>query len=159
MKVVQVGLASLLVVSLTAALPGLYHYTESGPQPQKSAEVSPNSREKAIDRLNLKTVKEVPKPPVPSPSELPKTPFKLDKITTDEEQTIQHTLRVNINSAKAEQLQRIPGIGPATAQDIIKYRKKHTIDSASDLDKIDGIGPATVDKMKEHILVQGNIPD
>jgi competence ComEA-like helix-hairpin-helix protein len=158
-KVLQVGLASLLVVSLAAALPGLYHYTESGPQPQEPAKTSSGGMGEAIDRLDLKTVKDVSKPPTPSPSELPETPFKLDDLTAAEELQTQRVLRVDINKGKPSQLQRIPGIGPSTAKDIIEFRNNQTIDSVNDLDKIDGIGPATVEKMKENILIQGDIPD
>jgi competence ComEA-like helix-hairpin-helix protein len=33
--------------------------------------------------------------------------------------------RVNVNRATAEELQTLPGIGPATAQRILEYRKKN----------------------------------
>jgi competence ComEA-like helix-hairpin-helix protein len=35
------------------------------------------------------------------------------------------TERININTAEAEELMRIPGIGPALAARMVEYRRKH----------------------------------
>jgi competence ComEA-like helix-hairpin-helix protein len=37
----------------------------------------------------------------------------------------QNEERVNINTASAEELQRLPGIGPALASRVIEHRQKH----------------------------------
>jgi competence ComEA-like helix-hairpin-helix protein len=52
---------------------------------------------------------------------------------------------VNINTATAEQLQTVPGIGPARAQQIIANRPYETVD---DLERLSGIGPAQVESMR-----------
>lgn len=50
---------------------------------------------------------------------------------------------VRINTADATELERLPGVGPALAQDIITYRTKNgPFKSMADLDKVSGIGPA-----------------
>jgi competence protein ComEA len=37
----------------------------------------------------------------------------------------QNEERININAASAEELQRIPGIGPALASRIVEHRRRH----------------------------------
>ncbi len=50
---------------------------------------------------------------------------------------------VHINTASLDDLQRLPGVGPALAQKIIDYRKEHgPFKSMADLDDVPGIGPA-----------------
>jgi competence protein ComEA len=50
---------------------------------------------------------------------------------------------IHINTATAEQLQALPGVGPVLAQAIIDYRTKNgPFKRMSDLDKVTGVGPA-----------------
>jgi comEA protein len=61
---------------------------------------------------------------------------------------------VNVNTATAEQLDSLPGVGPATAQAIISYRTEHgRFTSVTDLQKVSGIGPAKFAKMKDLVRV------
>ncbi len=49
---------------------------------------------------------------------------------------------VHINTATLDDLQRLPGVGPAIAQRILDYRNQHgPFRSLADLDKVSGIGP------------------
>ncbi len=61
---------------------------------------------------------------------------------------------ININTAGASELDRLPGIGPALAQRIIDYREKNgAFGSINDITKVSGIGPAMFEKLKDKIRV------
>jgi competence protein ComEA len=62
---------------------------------------------------------------------------------------------VNINTATVEELQRLPGIGPKKAEDIVLYRAKKPFTKISQLDRIKGIGPKTLQKLKPHLTLEG----
>jgi len=65
---------------------------------------------------------------------------------------------VNLNTATAEELQQVPGIGPATADKILQTRKSYgRFKSVDDLQAIRGIGPKRLDKMRKYLTV-GNPP-
>lgn len=64
------------------------------------------------------------------------------------------SMLVNINTATKEDLEKLPGIGPAMAQRIIDYRDKvGNFNSIEDLKKISGIKDATLDKFKDKITL------
>lgn len=59
---------------------------------------------------------------------------------------------VSINSATMEQLDTLPGVGPAIAKRIIEFRKAHNgFRSVEDLLEVKGIGPKTLEKMRSRI--------
>jgi comEA protein len=61
---------------------------------------------------------------------------------------------INLNAANSEQLQEVPGIGPATAEKILKMRKSYgAFQSVDDLRAIKGIGPKRLDKMRKYLTV------
>ena len=61
---------------------------------------------------------------------------------------------VNINTATAEELQLVPGIGPATADKILQMRKSYgPFKSVDDLLAIRGLGQKRVDKMRKYLTV------
>jgi len=61
---------------------------------------------------------------------------------------------VNLNNATIDQLDGLPGVGPATAQAIIAYREQHgpfaTVES---LAEVRGIGPAKLDSLRPLVTV------
>jgi competence protein ComEA len=61
---------------------------------------------------------------------------------------------VNINLASAEELESLPGIGEAIAQDIISYREKYGLfKSKEELKNVKGIGDIKFEKVKELISI------
>jgi competence ComEA-like helix-hairpin-helix protein len=62
------------------------------------------------------------------------------------------SLRVNINTADADQLETLPGIGPALAQLIIAGRPYATVD---ELVRISGIGPRTLESLRPMVTTEG----
>lgn len=60
---------------------------------------------------------------------------------------------ININAATSEQLQLVPGIGPATADKILQMRKSYgPFKSVDDLLAIRGIGKKRLDKMRKYLI-------
>jgi competence protein ComEA len=56
---------------------------------------------------------------------------------------------VNLNSATADELDALPGVGPATAAAIIAHREQHgPFGSVDDLADVRGIGPAKVEALR-----------
>lgn len=61
---------------------------------------------------------------------------------------------VNINTSGSEELQQVPGIGPATAQKILQMRKSYgPFKSVDDLLAIRGLGQKRLDKMRKYLTV------
>jgi len=56
---------------------------------------------------------------------------------------------IDLNSATAEQLDALPGIGPVTAEKIVAFRQEHgPFTSVEDLDAIPGIGPSRIENLR-----------
>jgi competence protein ComEA len=62
--------------------------------------------------------------------------------------------RINVNEASAVELQRLPGIGPKRAQQIIDERQKRPFTQIEELRRVPGIGPKTMDKLRPHVTVE-----
>ena len=61
---------------------------------------------------------------------------------------------ININTADEAELDKLPGVGPSTAQKIIEYRETEgQFASPEDIMKVKGIGKAKYEKMKDRITV------
>jgi competence protein ComEA len=62
--------------------------------------------------------------------------------------------KININTASVEELDKLPGIGPAIAGAIIDYRTANgSFKQIEDINDVKGIGDALFEKIKEQITV------
>ncbi len=62
--------------------------------------------------------------------------------------------KVHLNSAGAEQLQTLKGVGPSTAQAILDWREQYgPFKSVDQLLAVKGIGPKTLAGMREHLAL------
>jgi competence protein ComEA len=62
---------------------------------------------------------------------------------------------VNLNTATSEELQLLPGVGPATAEKIIAYRERYPFRSTLHLLRIKGIGKKRFDAMRPYLAIEG----
>src|SRR5258707_13439507 len=61
---------------------------------------------------------------------------------------------ININTANSEELQQVPGIGPATAEKILQMRKSYAaFKSVDDLLSIKGLGKKRREKRRKYLTV------
>ena len=63
---------------------------------------------------------------------------------------------IDINTATAEQLEGLKGIGPKKAAEIVKYREANgPFESVEDLGKVSGVGEKTLAANKDMLMVGG----
>lgn len=62
---------------------------------------------------------------------------------------------ININTAPAETLVLLPGVGPSLAGRIIDYRGKRKFTQPTHLRRVKGIGRVKFEKVKDYIVVTG----
>jgi len=60
---------------------------------------------------------------------------------------------IDINSATAQELTTLPGIGPVIAGKIVEYREAKAFSSVEEVLEVKGIGPAKFEAIKDLITV------
>ena len=74
--------------------------------------------------------------------------------STDRPQTQQQLLRVNLNTANAEELERIPYVGPRLAEKIVEHRERYgRFRKAEHLLIIDGVSEKRFHAMRNFITI------
>ena len=114
--------------------------------PQHASGITPQIGESPTRHVSPSPTSSTPQ----SNSTLSQTPETTDPSTSGSVDSSP----VNINTADLEELQRIPGVGPATAQHIIEYRNQAGgFRSIEDLKNVKGIGDKKFAKMAPMITV------
>ena len=63
---------------------------------------------------------------------------------------------VNVNVATAQQLELLPGVGPARAKAIVEYRKAEgPFERLEGLLKVSGIGPRALERLRPFVVLEG----
>jgi competence protein ComEA len=62
------------------------------------------------------------------------------------------TSPVDINRASPEELQRLPGVGPALSARIVEARRQRPFASVDELRLVPGIGPKTLERLRPHVV-------
>lgn len=99
-----------------------------------------------------------------SDQDMVRIPKKGEKLTDSEKYTPQVNTakpafgskgKININTANESELDTLPGVGPATAKAIIKYREqKGPFGSIEEIKNVNGIGDSKFEQMKDSIAVE-----
>lgn len=84
--------------------------------------------------------------------------YEADIAVNETEKVEQSSLtdveKININTASRKELQKLNGVGEATANNIIEYRELNTaFDSIDDLVKVKGIGKTRLENIKPFITL------
>jgi competence protein ComEA len=63
---------------------------------------------------------------------------------------------VNVNTATAEELALLPGVGAVKAQAILEARQdRGSFRSVEELLEVRGIGPAALERIRSHVVLEG----
>lgn len=63
--------------------------------------------------------------------------------------------QVDVNTADASELERLPGVGSALARRIVEDRESHgAFSSVEDLTRVRGIGPETRERLEPYVTVE-----
>lgn len=134
------------------AAPGVYELEEGSRIFQAVAVAGGFTENAAADSLNMaEPVKDGMKIQVPNQEEAQ----KLLNEGADFSGSLQEGRRkVNLNTAKKDELMSLRGVGEAKADDIIRYRESHGgFQKIEDIMKISGIKEAAFQKIKDDITV------
>ncbi|NOH03454.1 MAG: ComEA family DNA-binding protein [Chloroflexi bacterium] len=138
--------------------PGLYEFAE-GARVQDAIDAAGGLLSSAdVESINLAALLEdgqqltIPYKAGQEPAEETAVPLELPGPPATEAPEDQDL--ININTATAEELDSLPGIGPTIAQRIIDYRTENgPFETIEDIMDVSGIGPSTFDQIKDLITV------
>lgn len=72
-----------------------------------------------------------------------------------QEQNESEPKRIDVNTATAEELQSVPGIGTTLARRIVEFREEHgPFEKVDDLLNVRGIGVASLDKLRPFLSIK-----
>ena len=81
-------------------------------------------------------------------------PVRLPVMVGDEDNSYVGTFVLDPNTAPADSLELLPGIGRVLADRIVEYRKEHRFDTEIDITSVRGIGPKMYERLKPFLRVR-----
>jgi competence protein ComEA len=140
-----------VVVDVTGAVakPGVYRLPE-GSRVEEAVQRAGGATGKAeLDSLNL-AARLADGQQVVVPERVPGAPPGSTAVTGGA--SAEEEGPISLSTATAAELDTIDGIGPVTAEDIIKFREERGgLSSVDQLDEISGVGPATMEALRERL--------
>ena len=107
------------------------------------------------DRINLaKKVSDEEKIYIPKIGEVIDQDIQNLVTVNDNNNVMEETGKVNINTASKETLESLPGVGEVLGDRIIEYRKNSKFTSIEDIMKVSGIGSKKYEDIKDLITVR-----
>ena len=98
---------------------------------------------------------------IPAQTETVTRQISSDEIDTEKTDTVtdipvkEVSSKININTASAEELQKLYRIGPAISQRIIDYRQSYgDFETIEEIKEVKGIGDKIFEKIKDQICVK-----
>ena len=76
-------------------------------------------------------------------------------VTTQHAAPAEEQVLLDLNTASQEELQQLPGIGPALAEAIVREREQNgKFETADDLLRVDGIGESKLDGLRYAVTAE-----
>ena len=146
-KLALITLSSVLLISVIIELgithqpnPAYFDYTVSDSIFRARSADTLGKNKKTVLRDTVKIIKDTNL----------RTKQKIKKSTLQKK-------TIDINSASAESLCSLPGIGPKTAQKIVDYRKTNgNFTTIDELLKIKGIGDKKLSKIRPYVFIENS---
>jgi competence protein ComEA len=99
-----------------------------------------------------------PMPPKRGKAAAPAQKVQRPKTVGRKEAALKGKPKININTAGAEELQKLPRVGKKLAGRIIEERQRARFRSPDDLKRVSGIGPKTLEGLRPYITVGDDGP-
>ncbi len=79
---------------------------------------------------------------------------ELEEVEVRLPELVEEEAKVDLNTAKAERLSELPGVGPVLAKRIVTYREKEgNFTKIEQLEKVSGIGSETLNRFQDRVKV------
>ena len=98
--------------------------------------------------ITVEAIQAEPSAPAPASEDAAEDGGRPDSLLEDEV--------IDLNTADAYDLDRLPGIGPAKAEAILTYREEHgPFQSVDELLSVSGIGEVTLENLRPYVTASG----
>ncbi len=92
--------------------------------------------------------------PMPVPAGPAPLPAATDAAPTEAASASERPARIPVNTATADELQKVPGIGPKRAERILEARAKRPFRTPADLRRVKGFGAKTVRRLSDWFIFE-----